>query len=50
MGERDYLAVEPYGNRGKIGLINVGGNPTPLVEFYAEIVAASRDAHGSGCS
>ena len=39
MGERDYLAGEPYGNRGKIGLINVGGNPTPLVEFYRMIPA-----------
>ncbi|MFB3817720.1 MAG: hypothetical protein ACE147_08665 [Candidatus Methylomirabilales bacterium] len=39
MGERDFLAVEPYGKRGKIGLINVGGNPVPVVDFYRMIPA-----------
>jgi len=39
MGERDFLAGEPYGARGKIGLINVGGNPVPVVDFYRMIPA-----------
>jgi len=37
MQERAFLAGEPYGARGKIGLINVGGNPTPVVDFYRMI-------------
>ena len=37
MEGREFLAGEPYGSRGKIGLINVGGNPTPVVDFYRMI-------------
>ncbi len=39
MDERAFLAGEPYGARGKIGLINVGGNPVPIVDFYRMIPA-----------
>ena len=37
MQGREFLAGEPYGARGKIGLINVGGNPVPVVDFYRMI-------------
>ncbi|HHY48011.1 MAG TPA: hypothetical protein GX506_12010 [Firmicutes bacterium] len=36
---REFLAVEPYGAKGKIGLINVGPNPTPVPDFYRMIPA-----------
>lgn len=39
MNERAFLTAEPYGARGMIGLINVGGNPTPIVDFYRMIPA-----------
>ena len=26
--------LEPYGKNGKIGLVNVGPNPVPVIEFY----------------
>ena len=34
---RDFLATEPYGKNGKVGLINVGPNPVPVIEFYRMI-------------
>jgi maleate isomerase len=34
---KQFLAHEPYGVRGIIGLINVGPNPTPLPDFYRMI-------------
>ena len=34
---RNFLKIEPYGKNGKIGLINVGPNSVPVIEFYRMI-------------